>query len=98
MADKIHQGNLQRMRNAYKKAFEGLLLVAPELELTQRNALEENFMRRFFARIELRGVEPDWDLNAVAFKITAAKLGIVNSRRGWEDFLYNRRTTGTMLL
>jgi hypothetical protein len=86
---------LPKMRVAYIRAFEGLLAVKPELELTQRSALDEDFMRRFFAHIEEHGIE-QCDLDTVHFKITAAQLGIMNTRAGWENFL-NARGSRSLL-
>ena len=98
MSEKVNPTSLLRMKRALQTAFEGLLSVAPELELTRRQWLDEDRQRRFFARIELRGVEPDWDFSAVVFKITAAQLGIMNTRVGWENFLYARKVkSGTLL-
>lgn len=84
-----------KMRTAYINAFENILTVKPDLELTQRAALDEDFMRRFFAHIEMYGVERA-DLDTIHFKITAAKLGISNSRGGWDNFLAAKQTASLL--
>lgn len=85
MTSVINKMQLQKMQRAYRTAFENLLLVKPDLELTQKAALDEDFMRRFFAHIEMYGVAKA-DLDSLHFRITAAQLEISNSPIGWENF------------
>jgi hypothetical protein len=86
---------IPKMRAAYISAFENLLTVRPDLELTQKAALDEDFVRRLFARIELYGMK-DFDLSSIHCTITAAQLGIPNTQAGWDNFL-NARQTGSLL-
>lgn len=84
-----------KMRAAYIAAFENLLTEKPDLELTQRAALEPEFMHRFFQHIELYGVERV-DLTSVHMRVTAAQLGIPNTYGAWEQFL-NAKQSGALL-
>lgn len=86
MSQISYRMQLPKMRAAYITAFENLLSVKPDLELTQKAALDKEFMQRFFAHIELYGVERV-DLTSIHMKITAAQLGITNTYGGWEQFL-----------
>jgi len=87
---------LPKMQAAYKAAFQNLLSVKPELELTQRAALDPDFMRRFFSHIELHGVN-GCDLESIHFRITAAQLGIPNNLAGWQKFLNAKPQGGSLL-
>lgn len=87
---------VQKMQVAYISAWENILSVKPQWELTQAGALEENYMRRFFAHIELYGVER-CDIEAPHFVITAAQLGIVNTFSGWDRFLNGQSPVGSLL-
>lgn len=91
MASLINMAQLQKMRRAYVAAFENLLLIKPDLELTQKNALDEDFQRRFFLHIEKNGVE-SIDLDSMHMRLTAAQLSIDNTRAGWKNFFENRQT------
>jgi hypothetical protein len=97
MSLKINSTQLSKLKTAYKRAFEDLLMVAPELELVQKSALNEDYMRRFFARIECGGLA-NADFEAVHFRITSAKLGILNNRHAWEMFLSGKQQKKGSLL
>lgn len=95
MSSLINKAQLQKMQRAYQTAFENLLSVKPDLELTQKAALDEDFQRRFFANIELYGVERV-DLESIHMRITAAQLGIINNRLGWDNF-FKGKQSGALL-
>lgn len=90
MSSVVNRMQVQKMRTAYIAAWEEILMVEPGLELTQKAALNEDFMRRMFASIELTGMN-QYDLSSPHARITAAKLGILNTAAGWENFLDGKR-------
>lgn len=95
MNEVVRGMQVPKMRAAYIAAFENLLTVKPDLELTQKAALEPEFVDRFFRHIQLHGVE-QVDLTSIHMRITAAQLGIVNNYGSWDKFL-NAKPSGSLL-
>lgn len=75
-----------KMRAAYTEVWRDILMHRPDLEITQRRMLDEDFMRRLFTHIEMHGVV-NCDLESLSFRLMAAKLGVHNSQIGWKRFI-----------
>jgi hypothetical protein len=95
MSSIANKMQVQKMRQAYVKAWENILMVDPGLELTQKSALDEDYMRRLFAHIEIKGMQ-EFDLDSPHARITAAQLGILNTPGGWENFLAGKRSNSLL--
>jgi hypothetical protein len=94
-----NQMALRRMREVYTEAFEDLLMVRPDLELTRERALDPAFMSRFFGRIEREGIhEGNANLDTIHFKLMASKLGIINSHPIWHQYLNGNNSKPGVLL
>lgn len=86
----------RKMREAYIAGWENILTIRPDLEHTQQRMLDQEFMRRFFTHIEMKGVV-ECDLENISFRLMAARLGVHNTQIGWKLFIEGTPKGGSLL-